>query len=473
MVRFIELFKPLARFFPDISPPKKKVSFNERLLWTGLVLIIYFVMSEIPLYGVGKGGAQDPFGALRVIFASHRGTLMELGIGPIVTAGLILQILAGSKMIDVDLTDPSDRALFTSASKVLAVIMTIFEALAYLIGGAYGTLTLQAQAIILLQLLVAGIVVMLMDELLQKGWGFGSGISLFIAAGVAQTIWWSSVAPLGPMADGKYLGALVAFAQSLKNLGEVSKAFYRSEGLPDMVGFITTITIFIIVIYLDGLRVEVPVSYAKYRGFRGKYPIKLLYVSNIPVIFASALFGNIYFISQILWSRYNSSNSNFWLNLLGTFEIKESRYQPSGGLVYYIISPKNLSEALNDPIRAVINVILMMVTCVFFAVTWVEVAGMDAKSVAKQLLDSGMQIGGFRRSPIPIQKIFERYIPAVTVLGGLLIGLIAVTADFFGAFGSGVGILLMVGILEQYYEILTREKMLEMYPALSALMGKK
>ncbi len=473
MVRFIELFKPLARFFPDISPPKKKISFNERLLWTGLVLIIYFVMSEIPLYGIGKGGAQDPFGALRVIFASHRGTLMELGIGPIVTAGLILQILAGSKMIDVDLTNPSDRALFTSASKVLAVIMTIFEALAYIIGGAYGTLTLQAQAIILLQLLAAGIVVMLMDELLQKGWGFGSGISLFIAAGVAQTIWWDSVAPLGPMSDGKYLGALVALAQSLKNLSEASKAFYRAGGLPDMVGFITTITIFIIVIYLDGLRVEIPVSYAKYRGFRGKYPIKLLYVSNIPVIFASALFGNIYFISQILWSRYNSSNSNFWLNLLGTFEIKENHYQPSGGLVYYIISPKNLSEALSDPVRAIVNILLMMVTCIFFAVTWVEVAGMDAKSISKQLLDSGMQISGFRRSPIPIQKIFEKYIPAVTVLGGLLVGLIAVIADFFGAFGSGVGILLMVGILEQYYEILTRERMLEMYPALSALMGKK
>ncbi|MBS7658236.1 MAG: preprotein translocase subunit SecY [Candidatus Bathyarchaeia archaeon] len=473
MVRFIELFKPLARFLPDISSPKRKVSFNERLLWTGLVLIIYFIMSEIPLYGVGKGGAQDPFGALRIIFASHRGTLMELGIGPIVTAGLILQILAGSKMINVDLSDPSDRALFTSASKVLAVFMTLFEALAYLIGGAYGKLNFQTQAIILLQLLAAGIVIMLMDELLQKGWGFGSGISLFIAAGVAQTIWWNSVAPLGPMADGKYLGALVAFAQSLKNLSEASKAFYRSEGLPDMIGFITTIAIFMAVIYLNRLRVEVPVSYAKFRGFRGRYPIKLLYVSNIPVIFASALFGNIYFISQILWSRYNSSNSNFWLNLLGTFDIKEGHYQPSGGLVYYVISPKNLSEALSDPIRAVANIILMMVTCVFFAVTWVEVAGMDAKSIAKQLLDSGMQIGGFRRSSFPIQKIFEKYIPAVTILGGLLIGLIAVTADFFGAFGSGVGILLMVGILEQYYEILMRERMLEMYPGLSALMGKK
>lgn len=473
MVRFIELFKPLAKFFPDISPPTKKISFNERLFWTAIVLIIYFIMSEIPLYGIGKAGAEDPFGALRVIFASRRGTLMELGIGPIVTAGLILQILSGSKMIDVDLTNPSDRALFTSASKVLAVFMTLFEALAYIIGGAYGKLSPQTQAIILLQLLAAGMVIMLMDELLQKGWGFGSGISLFIAAGVAQTIWWSCVAPLGPMADGKYLGALVAFAQSIQSRGGVSSALYRAGGLPDMIGFITTLAVFLIIIYLNGLRVEVPVSYARYRGFRGKYPIKLLYVSNIPVIFAAALFGNIYFISQILWSRYNQAGSNFWLNLLGTFKVEDGQYRPSGGLVYYVISPKSLSEALADPTRSIINVILMMAACVFFAVTWVEVAGMDARSVAKQLLDSGMQVGGFRRSPISIQRIFERYIPTVTVLGGLLVGLIAASADFLGAFGSGMGILLLVGILEQYYQILTRERMLEMYPALSALMGKK
>jgi len=71
-----------------------------------------------------------------------------------------------------------------------------------------------------------------------------------------------------------------------------------------MIALTTTITVFLIVIYITGLRVNVPVSYAKYRGFRSKFPIKLIYASNIPVIFASALFGNIFFISQIIWARY-------------------------------------------------------------------------------------------------------------------------------------------------------------------------
>lgn len=472
MVRFIDIFKPFAKFTPDIAPAERKVAFNEKIFWTIIVLVAYLVMAEVPLYGIGKGGAEDPFGAMRVIFASNRGTLMELGIGPIVTAGLILQVLSGSKMINVDMTAPQDRSLFTSASKILAVVMTLFEALAYIIGGAYGQLAIQTQFIIVVQLIAAGIILMLLDELLQKGWGIGSGISLFIAAGVAQRIWWDSIAPVSPVADQKYLGALIAFVQSLQNWQGWRAVFYRSEGLPDMIGFLTTVGVFALIVYLNGLRVEVPVSYAKYRGFRGKFPIKLLYVSNIPVIFTAALFGNIYFISQIIWSKYNQAGTNFWLNLLGKFTISGQQYQPSGGLVYYVVAPRNLAGVAQDPVKALVYAGLMIVICVFFAVTWVEVGGMDSRTVAKQLVDSGMQIEGFRRSYSPIEQLLSRYIPTVTILGGLLVGSLAAFADFLGAFGSGTGILLTVGIIEQYYELLAKERISEMYPAVGGLLGR-
>jgi preprotein translocase SecY subunit len=470
-LRFIEIFKPLRGYVLEISPPGRKIPFNEKLFWTGMALILYFVMAETPLFGIGSGGA-DPFGALRVIFASNRGTLMELGIGPIVTAGLILQILKGSKMVDINMNNPEDRALFTTASKIFSLILILFEALAFIIGGVYGDISNQAQLIILVQLLAAGIIIMLLDELLQKGWGFGSGISLFIAAGVAQTIWWNALAPLGPLSDGKYLGSIIAFVQTLGERGSIIQAIYRTEGLPDMIGLGTTIAIFLIVIYLNGLRVEIPVSYAKYRGYRSKFPIKLLYSSNIPVIFASALFGNIFFITQILWTRYNPASTNQWLNLLGIFETEGNQYVPKGGLVYYVISPRSLSAVMEDPIRAVVFTGLMVLTCVFFAITWVEVGGMDARSVSKQLLDSGMQIEGFRRAYTPIQTLLSRYIPTVTIIGGIILGLIASFSDFLGVFGSGVGILLLVGILEQYYQILARERIADMYPALGGLLGR-
>ncbi len=130
-------------------------------------------MAETPIYGITHtGNINDQFGPLRVIFASNRGTLVELGIGPIVTAGLILQVLSGSKMINVDFSNPADRALFTGASKVLSVFMTIFEGIAFLIGGAYNvtnsagqliTPSLQSQFLILVQLVVAGVVIILLD----------------------------------------------------------------------------------------------------------------------------------------------------------------------------------------------------------------------------------------------------------------------------------------------------------------------
>jgi len=326
--------------------------------------------------------------------------------------------------------------------------------------------------VIMLQLVAAGLIVLLLDELLQKGWGLGSGISLFIAAGVASTIWWDSVAPMGPMADGKYLGAVVAFAEGVISRQNLTGVISRTGGLPDMVAFITTLGVFAIIIYFNGMRVEIPVSYARYRGFRGKFPLKLFYVSNIPVIFAAALFGNIYFVSQLLWQRYNSTNSNFWFNLLGTFTTQANQYQPSGGLVYYVIPPRSLSLAMADPLRAVVYLVLLVIGCVFFAVTWVEVGGMDSRTVAKQLLDSGMQIEGFRRSEAPIRQMLDRYIPTVTILGAILIGTIAASADFLGAFGSGTGILLTVGIIEQYYQIFVQERITELYPAARGFLGE-
>merc|ERR1712178_285858 len=98
---------------PEVSSPegKRKIPFKEKLLWTGITLFIYLVCSQIPLYGIKNTKSADPFYWLRVILASNRGTLMELGISPIVTAGTIMQLLAGAKIIEVGDT-PKDRALF-------------------------------------------------------------------------------------------------------------------------------------------------------------------------------------------------------------------------------------------------------------------------------------------------------------------------------------------------------------------------
>ena len=468
--RFLSLFGPLSRFLPEVSAPTRKVSFNEKLFWTAMALILYLIMSEIPLFNVGGGGWE--LENLRIIFASNRGTLTELGIGPIVTGGLILQLLIGAGIIAADLGNPDDRALFSAANKVFSIVFTGVQASAYLIGGVYGSLDVTTSLVIFVQLLFAGIVLMLLDEMMQKGWGMGSGISLFILAGVAQRIMWDSFGITAAVQDGKPYGAFLAFGQTILGGENLINAFFRFDSngaltnLPTMLGLITTVVVFIIVIYMEGVRVELPISHANYRGFRGKYPIKLLYVSNLPVIFASALFANVYVIGQLLQSQFPN---NFWVSLLGTFGGEGGT--PTGGLAYYVTSPRSLAEVGADPVRALVFVGIMVTFAIIFSITWLEVGGLGPSTVAKQLVDSGMQIPGFRRSGRSIELILKRYIPVVTILGGAIIGLIASVAEFFGVFGTGMGILLAVGILYQYYQLLVQEQVAEMYPALGRVLG--
>ena len=467
--RFLRAFKPLAGYMLEVAPPDRRVGFWEKIFWTGLALIIYLVMTEVPLYGVGRGG-QDPLIYLRVIFASTRGSLMELGIGPIVTAGIILQLLAASEIIECDFSDPEDRGLFTAATKFFSILLTAVNALAYILGGVYGRLDFPTGLVIFSELVVAGIILMLLDELIQKGWGIGSGISLFILAGVAKNIWWQTFSP-APVGDGKYYGAIPATIQFIME-GNWKSLIMRERGYPTLLGLITTIAIFLIIIYMEGVRVEIPISYARYRGFRSRYPIKLLYVSNLPVIFTSALFANIYFISQLVWSNFNRENTHFWLNLIGKYEVEEWGVRPIGGLVYYITSPNGLTGVINDPVRAIAYLILMVTFCALFSLTWLEVGGMDPKTVARQLVSAGLQIPGFRRSSKPIEILLNKYIPTVTLLGGILIGFLAAISDFLGAFGTGTGILLSVGIVDQYYQALVQEQITELYPGLRRLLGR-
>ena len=470
--RFLSLFGPLSRFLPEIGSPTRKVSFNEKLFWTAMALIIYLVMGEIALYNIGGEGMG--FESIRIIFASNQGSLTELGIGPIVTGGLILQLLIGSSIIRADLSNPDDRALFTAATKVFAIVLTGVQAGAYLIGGVYGSLDLVTSLIVFIQLLFAGLVLMLLDEMMQKGWGIGSGISLFILAGVAQKIMWDSFGVTPNVQDGKTYGAFIALGQTILGGEPLANAFFRydlNDGtlttLPTMLGFITTVIVFIIVIYMEGIRVELPISHANYRGFRGKYPIKLLYVSNLPVIFASALFANVYLFAQLLQSQFPN---NFLVNLLGTFEA--GGQAPTGGLAYYVTAPRTIAQVGADPVRALAFVGIMVAFAVVFSLTWLEVGGLGPSTVAKQLVDSGMQVPGFRRSGKSIELILKRYIPVVTVLGGAIVGLIASVSEFSGVFGTGTGILLAVGILYQYYQLLVQEQVAEMYPAFSRVLGE-
>jgi protein transport protein SEC61 subunit alpha len=462
-VRFLTLVRPVMCVLPEVTQPDRKIPFKEKVLWTAITLFIFLVCCQIPLYGIKGSKSSDPFYWMRVILASNRGTLMELGISPIVTSGMVMQLLAGSKIIDVDQGLKEDRALFSGAQKLFGMLITIGEAVAYVVSGMYGDvreLGAGNAILIIIQLFVAGIIVIILDELLQKGYGLGSGISLFIATNICENIVWKAFSPttINTGRGTEFEGAVIALFHLLitrnNKIAALKEAFYR-QNLPNLTNLMATVMVFCIVIYFQGFRVDLPVKYMKYRGQQGSYPIKLFYTSNIPIILQTALVSNLYFISQLLYKRYKN---NFLVNLLGQWQDVEGgggQSVPIGGIAYYVSPPQSITELVEDPFHSIIYIAFILTACALFSKTWIEVSGSSAKDVAKQLKDQQMVMKGHRESSMVHE--LNRYIPTAAAFGGMCIGALTVVADFMGAIGSGTGILLAVTIIYQYFEMFMKE----------------
>jgi preprotein translocase SecY subunit len=464
------IIRSASAYVPQVPKPKKKISLTEKFVWTGICLLVYLVMAQIPLYGVTSDPRFDFLAFARVIFAAQQGTLMELGIGPIVTAGLLMQLLKGSDLIRLDFKNPDDRSLFTSATKIVTIIVIVAEGSLYGVS-VYGPLVAHPWMIpiVVSQLIISSILVMLMDELVQKGWGIGSGLSLFIMAGIAQTILWSTFSPL-PANDGPI--GILPFTVSAVTNGHPQDAIFRTGQFPSIFGLSLTVGVILVLVYIEGIHVDIPIVSTKYRGFTAVYPIKLLYTSVIPVILTSALVANAVFMGQMMWANYNPNNTNPVFNWIAQFDQKSSQ-TPTGGILYYITSPRSLDHVFADPFRAVIYVIFFTGIVTVFSRLWVELGGLSAKTAAKNLLDADVQVPGFRRSEGSVEGLLNRYIPALTIISGVIIGLLASLSNMLNVYGSGTGILLMVNIMVSYYQTLVKEQVDTYMPNLAALLGRK
>ena len=457
-------------YVPQVPKPKKKLSLQTKLTWTTGALVIYLVMGQTPLFGA-TAPEFDFLAFARVIFASQQGSLVELGIGPIVTGGLLMQLLRGSDILKFDFKNPAERGVFQTATKLVTYIVIVAESIVYGVA-VYGPNIADPNVMYILigQLMAASIIVMFLDELIQKGWGLGSGISIFICAGVAQQILWSVFSPL-PAGDGGAIG-IFPFIGQMAQYGDVTDALFRSNQLPSVFGLALTAGILLILVYTQGMKVEIPIVSTKYRGFAATYPIKMMYVSNIPVILASALTANAVFMGQMFWAQFNPRNNNTFLNILGQFD-PTSPSSPIGGMIYYITPPRGLDQLALDPVRGVLYVLFMIAIVVVFGKLWVELGGLSPKKAAQNLLDADVQIPGFRRSNKPIETLLNRYIPSVTIIGSMILGLIAGVSDVLGVFGTGIGVLLTVDILINYYNQLVKEQVEVVMPRLGAWLGRK
>ncbi len=188
--------EPFLKRLPAVKRPEKHVHFQKKLMWTAGILVLYFILSNIPVFGLSSN-SQDIFSYYRAVFAGSQGSIILLGIGPIVTASIVLQLLVGADILPIDTTNPKDQAIFQGLQKLLVFVMIVLETLPQMLGGylipdagiatTFGISTGILSLIIFLQIFLGGTLILYMDEIVSK-WGIGSGVSLFIVAGVAQAL---------------------------------------------------------------------------------------------------------------------------------------------------------------------------------------------------------------------------------------------------------------------------------------------
>ncbi len=502
----------LVDVYPSITKPEGHVRFNQKMWTTVLVLIIYFMMTNVMIYGLSDS-TLDIFSSFRAIMAGASGSIMHLGIGPIVTGSIIMQLFAGAKIIQLDLQDSSDKQLYQGVQKLLVLFMIPVESIPQVYGfldpsesiiGQYGLGW--ANAIIVSQLFLGSYLVFLLDELVSK-WGIGSGISLFIAAGVAQSTFVGTLSPLpvvqgSPMGiDNPPSGALPMIFYTLRtatNSELVSQNGFELMLLNHanpLAALASSILVFLVVAYAESSKLELPLTHGKVRGHRGQYPIRLVYASNIPVILMAALLANVNMFTLLFWSHPVLSTvpilgSQGWGSRAHWFgEYAPGATTPTDGFAWYSSMVNGVGDwlipLLNQTgdayghslgqimIHVFVYVFFMTAGSTVFAKFWIETTNMGAKDVAKQIERTGMQIPGFRKNPVVLERILQRYIPPVTLFSGAFVGLLASGADLLGTVGNatGTGLLLAVGIILRTYEQIQKEQAMEMHPALREFFG--
>ncbi|MCP4646721.1 MAG: preprotein translocase subunit SecY [bacterium] len=464
----------IAQFLPEIKPPVRPPDTKERFIWTGIALFIFFLMYNVIAFGAQDAGGQFDF--LQMITASKLGSLLTTSIGPIVLASIFLQLFSGAGIIDLNPRDPKEKVKFQELQKVLAIIIALVEATIFVMTGrvllAEGIAPEIAMPLVILQIALGSVIVLYLDEVVTK-YGIGSGISLFIAAGVSFSIIGGAVGLI--FGETGVLGAIAGGG---------------AEAIPSaliiLAPILVTVVVWYAVSYGEGMKVEIPLAYQRARGMSPKLPLNLFYLSNIPVIFASALLMNVQLFAVGL-AGVSFDIGGF--NIVEALGYVDANNQLTDGLLY-LITPvygggQNTIAHINfimngvtpifgipEWVHAMIYVLFLSFVSVLFGKFWAETSNMDTKGMTDQLIQSGMQIPGWRTDRRMLEKILDKYIPPLIFLGSFLVGMLAGLADLTGALGTGTGILLTVSIFYRTYQQMERQKMLENAPFLSGILGR-
>lgn len=480
--------KGIFEFIPEVTKPsEKKVAFNVKLKWTLIILAAFFVLTNISLFGL-SGNALERFEYLALMLGTDFGSIISLGIGPIVMASIILQLLTGAGIINIDTSTTEGKKFFQGIQKLLVFFFIIFEALVYvLMQGLQADPLLGSigPAILILQLILGGLAIFYMDEVTTK-WGFGSGVSLFIGAGVSLRLITSAFQFFGEdAATGKLMfqpsGKVLVMVNSLISQPSDVTAFLAAAA-----AIVATVLIFLAVVWVQSLKVEIPLSFGRLRGYGVKWPLAFFYASVMPVILTAALLANVSLVGGLvenaatpclieegICTGFGKLATHFtWI---GTFD--KSTGQAISGVAFWIGST-NLMELFirggfmwKYLLQGFFHILTFMLLSIVFSIFWVKTSGMDSKAQAQKIASSGLQVAGFRQDIRVLESILDRYIMPLTVMGGAAIGILAASTDLMGALVSGTAILLVIMIMFQFYQNIAQQHAEDMNPAMKKFMG--
>ena len=475
--------RDIFQFIPEVTKPiEKKVDFKVKLKWTLIILVSFFVLANVSLFGLSEN-ALSRFEYLAILLGTDFGSIISLGIGPIVMASIILQLLTGAGILNIDTNTTEGKRFFQGLQKLMVLFFIVFEALVYVLMKGLEAMP-GFTGLMIFQLILGGLAIFYMDEVTTK-WGFGSGVSLFIGAGVSWRLFTSAFQFINQQGKNCLLdwgntacsGKVFVLIQSFASGAKIETA-------TALAAIVATIVIFLIVVWAQSLKVEIPLSFGRVRGYGVKWPLSFFYASVIPVIFTAALIANLQLFGGLLENAAapclveggicaGGAKIASYFGFLGHF----IDGQAVSGLAFWMGSTNIVELFIRGGflprylIQGLTHVLVFAVFSTMFSIFWVKTSGMDSRAQAKKIASSGLQVAGFRQDIRVLESILDRYIMPLTVMGGIAIGLLASMTDLLGALVSGTAILLVIMIMFQFYQNIAQQHQTDMAPMMQKFMG--
>lgn len=388
---------------------------RKKILYTLMMIVVFRIGATIPVPGVDTSIIKAMVGnnSLLSLYNMFTGgafsnfTLFALGIGPYITASIILQLLTiGFESLDeLQKSGEEGKKKINKYTKYTALALALVQAIGITLGVIKGLRALKTDNIffistIILTLVSASMLLMWIgDKITEKGLGNGSSIIIFV--GIISRVPIDIMSAINKVKNGKL-------------------AIWAAV----MLVVVILLTI-MAVTYIQEATRKIPVQYAKrvvgrktYGGQSSHIPMKVNQSGVIPVIFASSLLA----FPQTIAMFMGSDAQNFVQTYLS----------PNGDIGFWIFRS------------------LEVLLIVFFAYFYTTVS-FNTEDIANNMKNNGGFIPGIRPGK-PTIDYLNRILSRLTLAGAIFLAIVSLIPAFVTHFMNvqmnlaGTSLLIVVGV---------------------------